>query len=211
MDGIAGVGLYLAVIGRMVIDMKSKLLLLFLLLITPCIAIGGSQQIRNVVTMAKSSSTDWLVQTAGDTEGSNTHSVRSFGQGIYPVAPQTLNAVTVKTGANGYGYPISAKMRVGTTTDLSTSYLAESVSTSLTNTETEIEFTFTTGVSLSANTQYYFAVSVLDDLDTHYFNLLVASGNPYSASGSSNAYGGSTGKYILDNQWTGYDLYLKIR
>ena len=152
-------------------------------------------------------------QTIGDAESGNIHSTRTAAQGFYLSSAQTLHSITIKTGANGYSLPVNAKMRVGTSTNMSSSYLAESISVSLANNNTEYEFSFATPVPLNANTQYYFAVSATDDSSSHWFTLLISSTNVYSPSGiiASMYSFGDTDKYNATMGNSSFDLYFKMR
>ena len=153
-------------------------------------------------------------QTISDAESANIHTTRTTAQGFYLNSAQTLHGITIKTGSNGYfTTPVVAKMRVGTSTNLSVSYLAESQPISIASNNTEYEFLFTTPILLDANTQYFFAVSATDDSNMHWFTSSVTSRNPYAPSGSTTSvgYAGTGEKFNAPTNYDNYDLYFKMR
>lgn len=118
-------------------------------------------------------------QLVSDSDTGNISVAKSYGQGIYFIEPTTVRSITIKTGPNLYGTP-PTKLRIGTSKDLSTSFLAESSEILLTAKNTEYEFTLTEPVQLNAQNQYYFAVSVTNDSTSNFVDFSASATDSYS-------------------------------
>lgn len=157
----------------------------------------------------------WLEVTDNKYSAGNTHSTKATGQSFYPTSNQTLNSITVKTATSGgfYPTPIPVRVRVGTSADLSSTYLAESPTVNMTVEATEYEFMFASPVSLNANTQYYIVFSTTDALTDRYFSLAIG-GNTYNPAGGTGRchLAEDSGKFISTGSGdSSYDLYMRMK
>lgn len=168
-----------------------------------------------ICTFADIALSYWLEITDNKYSTGNTHSTKATGQSFYPTSNQTLNTITVKTATTGgyYPTPIPVRVRVGTSADLSSTYLAESLTVNMTTEATEYEFTFASPVSLTANTQYYVVFSTTDGLSDRYFALATGDNTYTPSSGVGRCHlAEDNGKFIVTGSGDSYyDLYMRLK
>ncbi len=150
-------------------------------------------------------------QTIGDADTTNIIKTRSEGQGIFLSKAATLRTIIIKTGGTQYG-SLPARIRIGTSKNLSASYIAESKEVTLDAKNKEYSFVFPSSVQLKADTQYYFAISITNDLSSNYINFKSSSSNSYAPAGCSdcNRFYNSTKKWNIAGLSYSNDLYFKI-
>lgn len=150
-------------------------------------------------------------QTIQDSDTGNISEKKALGQGFYLLTAGLAHSITLKTGPTKYGSP-PARIRIGTSKDLSSTYLAESNEVVLTTTNSEYEFVFTQPVALNAQTQYYFTVSVTNNLNSNYIDFIKSSGDSYKPSGCPDCkrYYSSAAKWNADGIAYIDDLYFEI-
>jgi PKD repeat protein len=121
-------------------------------------------------------------QLIEDSDTGNISQNKAYGQGLFFTEATTVQSITIKTGPSLYGAsPI--KLRIGTTKDLSVSFLAESDEKTITSKNSEYEFEFNQPVQLSAQTQYYFTISVTNDLTSNYTDFACSATDVYNPVG----------------------------
>jgi len=106
-------------------------------------------------------------QTSEGSWGNNISDQDAEGQGVVFASDASIYSIIVKTHTK-YGTS-PAKIRFGTSADLSSSYLAESAQVDIDTDATEYEFVFPTPISVTSGTQYYWVISNLQA--TYYFSL----------------------------------------
>lgn len=104
---------------------------------------------------------------------------RSYGQGLYFPEDTTVTGITLKSGPSRYGQP-PVKIRIGTSKDLSTSYIAETSEKIVSTSNTDYKFIFDQPVKLSAKTQYYFTISVTNDLPYNWTDFASSATDAYA-------------------------------
>lgn len=153
----------------------------------------------------------FIEQLVGGNDTGNMHTVRNYGQGFYPEQDTTVSSIIIKTGPNVY-QNVPMAIRVGTSKDLSGSFLGQSNEVSVTASDTEYEFTFNDPIALSANTQYYFVVGATDDSSAHWADIITSTSDAYAPA----ACGDCKRYYEGNNKWSAAgnaysdDLYFKI-
>jgi len=151
-------------------------------------------------------------QLVSDSDTGNISVAKSYGQGIYFTEPTTIQSITIKTGPNLYGTP-PTKLRIGTSKELSTSFLAESNEILLTAKNTEYEFTLTEPVQLKTKNQYYFAVSVTNDSTANFVDLSASATDSYSPGQCPDChlFYKNTAKWNINGLKYSKDLFFRIK
>ena len=149
-------------------------------------------------------------------ENSETNTIRlkkTIGQSFYLESGATIESITVKSGSSVYNSS-PVKIRVGLTNDLSNDFIGESETVIINQNSTEYTFTFTTPVTLSSDTQYYFTISVTNEVSSNYTNFKKSSSDVYSPSGCATCghiYGDNVTKWAATQYIFNNDLYFIIK
>ncbi|BCL59423.1 hypothetical protein DGMP_01160 [Desulfomarina profundi] len=138
---------------------------------------------------------------------------RTYGQGIIFPTPISVSSITIKSGPSKYGNP-PVRIRIGKSLDLSSSYLGESEEVVFDNKNTEYEFTFSPAVTLDANTQYFFAVAVTNDLGSNFIDIKKSNTDAFNPDNAPECkrYQSSKERWNMTDGWTyNDDLYFKVK
>lgn len=154
-----------------------------------------------------------LVEQTTDTDtGANISGDDAEGQGLYFSSAVDIYSVVLKTGNDVYGSS-NVSVRIGTSADLSSSYLGESSTVVVSATATEYEFVFSSPVSVSSGTPYYIVWSTTDT-SGNYFSLARSASDVYAPSGCTTCYryDGTSQKYNSSaTSQTAQDFFFRVK
>lgn len=206
MGGSVGPGPLMATTGRMVTDMK-RLLITLLILFAPSISLAGTAQVRAMMGMwgrgaspVCTYTSEYSNQTYTDNTGERYTDSGGFGGSWSQPSSATGVKVYFILGSK-YGTLTGWKMRIGTSPNMSSSYIAEVTFSVTAETGSQQVVEFPTA-SVSAGTVYWIATGPAGGVYENRISL----GHTNTAA-TDNAYdttGGWSGVYAMTREWGGH-------